>query len=550
MVNKFANQSEEIEYLDLDFSVDEMEKILSEQLNDSLSELKFLEKDRKNIGNPDSLGKIVGDEIWKQFANQIGLDMTNETLIQKYNREHPETYKEVADKVMRDTTYKSANNEMKEQQQSGVLIDKYTGKKLERTDKANLDHVVSRKKIFENARRKQANLSTEQLANKSENLRATNESLNKSKGAKSNEEFISYIEKDKDKIIARDEKKKEKIDNDPNKYAVDKKHEKEIIDKRTEDKLAADKELMLKEQKNAEKAINKDIIVGATKQTTKKAGKDALKMMAVQALSVLLKEIMNGFVRFLKSKAKSFNTFLEEMKQGIRRFLKKIMDVLRTGTSSFVSTIISEIFGPIVSVFKKLSSIIKQGVSSIMEAVRYLKDEKNKNKPFATKIAQVGKIAISGLVAAGAIFGGEVFEKILMTVPGMQIKIPLIGTLANMIGLFLSSLISGLIGAIIINMIDKFLAKKAAENASIQIIDKQNAVLNTQEVQSVFVERQFDKKKKNSFNDIEKNHEYAKHVMEESLGNIFEQYNQKTTYLVSENQSDLDRIQKELDDLL
>ena len=42
----------------------------------------------------------------------------------------------------------------------------------------------------------------------------------------------------------------------------------------------------------------------------------------------------------------------------------------------------------------------------------------------------------------------------------MQIELPLLGSLANIIGMFLASLVSGLIGAIIINLIDKFIAKK------------------------------------------------------------------------------------------
>lgn len=80
---------------------------------------------------------------------------------------------------------------------------------------------------------------------------------------------------------------------------------------------------MLKAQKEAEKAINKDIAVGAVKQVGKKAGKDALKVMLVSALFTLLKEIMNGLVRFFKSEKKSMDNFLSEMKSSIKGFLKK-----------------------------------------------------------------------------------------------------------------------------------------------------------------------------------------------------------------------------------
>ena len=115
--------------------------------------------------------------------------MTNETLIQAYNREHPEEYnKAIADAIMQDEKYKEANKAMKQQHQDGTLIDGYTGKTMEATDKPNLDHVVPRKELYDNVRRKQAGIDTKDLANKEENLVPTNESLNKSKKDKSNKQ--------------------------------------------------------------------------------------------------------------------------------------------------------------------------------------------------------------------------------------------------------------------------------------------------------------------------------------------------------------------------
>ena len=159
----------------LDFDFDEKERELEEELEKVFSDLEILKEDKEKIGNPDALGKVVLDEVWKQFGNQIGLDMTAETLIQKYDREHPETYEEVGKKVMQDERYKEANKEMKQKQQEGNLRDEYTGKDIKQADKANLDHTVSRKELYENKRRKQANIATEELANKKENLNATNE---------------------------------------------------------------------------------------------------------------------------------------------------------------------------------------------------------------------------------------------------------------------------------------------------------------------------------------------------------------------------------------
>lgn len=506
------------------FDFDELDEKLQSQLEEEFSNLEFLKDEKAKIENPDALGKVILDEVWKQFGNQIGLDMTNETLNQKYDREHQgETYDDVGKKVMQDPKYKEANKAMKEQQQSGNLKDEYTGKNINQNDNANLDHVVSRKELYENARRKQAGINTEDLANKDENLKPTNESLNKSKGAKSVEEYIRSREQREKDLREQNERANKKID-ESNMSDVEKQKAKEKNNKRLQDKLDADDELMKKADKEARKAINRDIAKGVAKETAKKAGKDAMKQMAVSALFSLLKEVMNGFVRFLKSQAKSFKSFLEEMKKAIKSFFEKITNVLQTGASSVVGTIVNEIFGPIVSTFKKLASLIKQGISSVMEAVRYLNDKENKNKPFGVKVAQVGKIISSGLVAGGAIFLGELFEKLLLSVPGMKIELPLLGTLANVIGMFLASLVSGLAGAIIINLIDKFIAKKQKSDAQAAAIETGNQIISKQHQIQIVNEVLLDRDKENAQSNILERHQDALSIMNEAYGNVMEDF--------------------------
>lgn len=502
------------------FDFDELEEKLQRQLEEEFSNLEFLEEEKEKVGNPDALGKVILDEVWKQFSNQIGLDMTNETLNQQYDREHKgETYEDVGKMVMQDSKYKEANKDMKEQQQSGNLKDEYTGKNINQNENANLDHVVARKELFENDRRKQAGINTEDLANKDENLKSTNESLNKSKGAKSVDEYISGREQRENNLREQNERVNKKID-ESNLSDVEKQKEKEKNNKRLQDKLDADDQLMKKADKEARKAINKDIAKGAAKETAKKAGKDALKQMAITALFSLLKEVMNSFVRFLKSREKSFESFLSEMKEAIKSFFEKIKNVLQTGASSVFGTIVTEIFGPIVSMFKKLASFIKQGISSLMEAVRYLNDKKNKSKPFSIKVAQVGKIITSGLVAGGAIVLGEVFEKLLLAIPGMQIELPLLGTLANIIGMFLASLVSGLVGAIVINLIDKFIAKRQKLEIQAAAMEKRNQIIAKQHEIGAVNKVQLERDKENVQSNIRERHQEAGFTMKNAYENI------------------------------
>jgi len=479
--NENAIIADDLEFDDEELSIEDIEANLQAELEAQLSDLSVLEEDREKIGNPDSLGKVILDEVWTQFGNQIGLDMTNETLIQAYNREHPEEYnKAIADAIMQDEKYKAANEAMKQQHQEGTLVDSYTGKTMSASDKPNLDHVVPRKELYDNVRRKQANIDTADLANKDENLAPTNESLNKSKKDKSNQQYVEERVQREETLRKQNESAHKKID-ESNKSDVEKRLEHEKIDKRLQDKLDADDDLMMEADAKARKAINKDIAKGVAKQTAKKAGKDALKAMAVAALFDLLKAIMNGLVRFFKEKHKSFKLFLTEMKESIKRFISHISSFVRTGASSLVGTVLSEIFGPVVSMFKKLASFIKQGVSTIVDAVHYLTNKENKDKPLSIKIAQVGKIVTVGLTAAGAIVGGELIEKALMQIPVMAVEIPLLGSLANITGMFLASLLMGIIGAIVINKIDQFIAKQQRNINLNSQIDKKNEILETQD---------------------------------------------------------------------
>jgi len=526
----------------LDFDFDEWEKKLEEELEaeleSDLADLDMLKADREKIANPDALGEVVLGEIWKQFGNQIGLDMTDETLIQKYDREHPETYEEVGKKVMQDDRYKEANKAMKEKQQSGGLQDEYTGKEIKQGDKANLDHTVSRKELYENKRRRQANIATEDLANKEENLNPTNESLNKSKGAKSVDEMISTREDREKALREQNERANKKID-ESNMSETEKRLAKEKNNKRLQDKLDADDELMKQKDEQARKAINKDIAKGVAKETGKKAGKDALKAMAVQALFELLKEIMNALVRFFKSSAKTFKGFLEEMKVALTHFFGKITSFLRNGVMTGVGTIVSEIFGPVVSIFTKLASVIKQGFRSLGDAVAYLKDKENRNKSFSIKVAEVGKIIVTGLVAVGAIFGGEIFEKALIaTFPPLgTITIPLLGSLANIIGLFLASLISGVIGAIVLNIIDKAIAnQQKADNVYAQV-EKGNDILSKQSELISIKQERLNRTKSRVAKSMEERTEKAKEILEEAAEDM------KTSLEnIDENKTEIERL--------
>lgn len=506
-----VNESENLNY-------DELEELLEQQFTMEFSNLEKLELECKEISSPDKLGDVILDEIWNQFANQIGLDMTSDTLLKQYNDKHPNGYtKDIANKIVKDKRYLDANKAMKEKQKSGNLKDEYTGRTLKINEKANLDHVVARKQIFENPWRKIADIETADLANKSENYAATNESLNKSKGAKSNSEYIKEREVREKNLKEQVERANKKIDKKDISDA-EKKNLKAENDKRLNDKLAADSKKMLKAEKTAKKAINKDIAKKASFRMANKAGKDAIKAIFVAALFGMLKEIMNALVRFFKSKKRSFNIFLDQMKNALHSFFRKIKDFIKVGVDSFVGSIVGEIIGAINQKLRRLPNMIKQVFGSIRESISYLSNPENQSHSTEIKIAHISKIITSGLVAVGAMFLGEILERYLLTIPGMGFEIKFLGTLANVLGMFFASVLTGILAVIIINGLDQFISRKLIEENQKQQADKKNELLRIQDIQIFVAEENVAVKRNYIFSKMSQNHQ----KLRELLGTIQE----------------------------
>ena len=70
---------------------------------------------------------------------------------------------------------------------------------------------------------------------------------------------------------------------------------------------------------------------------------------------------------------------------------------------------------------------------------------------------------IAGITAAGAIVLGEVIEKGLLTIPAFAIQIPLLGSLASLLGIFFGAIVSGIVGALAINLINRLVSRKLKE---------------------------------------------------------------------------------------
>ena len=148
---------------------------------------------------------------------------------------------------------------------------------------------------------------------------------------------------------------------------------------------------------------------------------------------------------------------------------------------------------------------------------------------------EVGKIVVSGLTAGGAILLGEVIEKGLMTVPVFAFEIPLFGSLASILGIFFGALVSGIIGAIALNFIDKAIAKKRKQENMAQQIAKRNEILTTQNQLIETKESNVSKTATNTFDNIRERHDKAAKSMYDSITTILD-----NTRLINEQVNEVD----------
>lgn len=550
-------------------SFDELEKKLEEQLDTELSDLSFLEEEKDKIGNPDNLGKVIKDVVWEQFLNQVAvtagedfikenrgltLDLRNEAHIQTsenfaegkiatHNTEidYQQRYDDWQSNFQKDPNieHKQKNYRYNEDQKVWEKKDKRSNswKKMlnkdarkdfdngrptgNNTANTNMDHTVAAAEIIRDPAANAHMTREEQIAfaNSDKNLNLMDSAANQSKGDSTMSEFLDS-ERNGQKPAER--------------FNIDE----ESLRK----KDAEAREEYEKVKKEGEK---KSIDAGKKSQREEAAriGGKALRAVVMQMLAALIKEIIGKLVKWFKSDKKELSTLLNSLKEAIHSFIGEMKTHLANAANTAVSTIATAILGPIFGTIKKAWMMLKQGWKSLKNAINYIKDPANKGMPISILLMEVGKIIITGLTVTGALVLGEAIEKGLMMIPGFAFEIPLLGSLANILGIFLGAVVSGIIGAIALNMIDKFIAKKQKTEIQQKLIEQGNKVLNTQDKLIKVNEEKLDITKETVCSNIKERHEKAHQYMNEALTSIFnEEQNKK-------NKDAFDEMDKMLDSL-
>ena len=526
-----------------EFNLDELENSLDADLENSLADLELLKEDREKIGNPDSLSETVMNVVWEQFVNQIGavageefirenrgltLDLRNSAHIQTTENfekgkiashndkiDYQERYDNWQSKLAHDEngdiiTYTDRSGKPKARLAGSHVRKPFdNGRPSGSSDRGtDMDHTISAAEIIRDSQAN-AHLSEKEqveFANSDSNLNEMNSSHNRSKSDMSMSEWLDNPNKN-------GQKPDEIFDDldDNLKTAYRKKDEE------------ARKEYDRIKQEGEQRSIETG--KASQRQETVRMGKKALQGIAMGLLAALVKEIFQKFAVWLKSKQKSLSSFISKVKEAISNFIKNLKSHLKIATQSAIGTLSSMIFGPIVRTLQKAWTFIKQGYKSLKEAINYIKNPANKKKPFSIKMMEVGKIIIAGLTAAGAIMLGGAIEGVLSGVPFFAFEIPMLGSLASIIGLFLGGLISGLIGAIALNLIDKWIAKKQKSIATGNIITKNSEVMDLQHKKIVVSEAQLQKKKTETAIGIVNRHQQVAELVATQMKSIDDDLN-------------------------
>lgn len=568
-LNAFQISQIEFDAEDMDFA--QLESQLEAELDSQMEDLKVLEEEHDKIGNPATIGETVKNVVWEQFINQVGviagedfirenrgltLDLRDSAHIQtteNFEKGKIATHNDKIDYQKRYDDWQAnfqhdENGDVKTHQtrtgkQEATLVNgarkpfdegRPTGSVERGTD---MDHTVSAGEIIRDPAAN-AHLSKEEqiaFANSEANLNEMNAGQNRSKGDKSMTDWLDNPNKNgqkPDEIFDINEEQKEKY-------------------------REKDKEARTEYERVKREGEKRSIETGKKSQREEafRIGGKALRSVIMGLLASLVKDIIQKLVAWFRSGKRSLSTFIDSVKLAIKSFLSNMKTHLLNAGNTLITTIFTAIFGPVIGMIKKAWIFLKQGYKSVKEAIEFFKNPANKNMPFSIKMMEIGKIIVTGATAGGAILLGETIEKGLMTIPVFAFQIPLLGSLASLLGMFFGALISGLIGALALNLIDKMIAKKQRSINQSQQINKKNDIINSQEQILVVTAAQAANDKKDTAQNIMNRHQEANDIIEKSTSSVDENLNavndneKKSEEIQTRNTSALDEIDDMLNNL-
>ena len=370
-----------------------------------------------------------------------------------------------------DERYIQINAKHSAEKKSGESVDYLTGEKIAPNQKTDLDHVVSAHEIHNDPGRILAEVDGRKLANTESNLKPTDSTYNRSKGAKSMTEFIGG----KNQKVARLEELKAKSSRTPQEEKELEKLEKfpKIDDERA---LAQDKA----SRKATDWEINKayyisgkfigDVAKTGAKEGAKMGLQQAIGTIMVEFFSLLFDEAFDIYKHGFKTSSDE-QSFLNALKERIKRIAAKLkarwkelsMQILESGImgtiSGFISNLATVLINTFITTSKRVARIIREGFFSLFKAIKLmLFPPKDMTREDALHEAK--KLLATGvIVSIGVYLEGQL---------DLLIKgVPLLGTID------LSSILISLLTAFATALAVYYLDKKRNDKKAIEEMIKQ-----------------------------------------------------------------------------
>lgn len=361
-----------------------------------------------------------GDVDTIHNVRKIGLDPQMEYKSKKNEQDYDGPYKKpenklVVSKYRNDKRYIEKRKETTRQQESGNLKDAYTGKKIEKGEDKEVDHVISLKEIHEDRGRNLANLKVVDLAHSNENLQATTKYTNGPKSADSMDKFLKksgyrYTAKEKRRMIEKDKKAR-------------KAYEQKIV-----------------RAYYSSPKFQKDVAYAAGKVSLAMGAREAVGLIFTEIwfsvryeFELSKNEIKFELKEFFLAIARGIKNGFEIAKKKYKELFSKFLNGAIGGALANVTTTLCNIF---FTTAKNIVKIIRESWVSLTEATKVLFINPE-GYSSGDKIRAVLKILSTG---ASVIVGSLVSEAISKT--GIE-AIPIVGNLvSSFCGVFVTGIMS------------------------------------------------------------------------------------------------------------
>ncbi|HAL00038.1 MAG TPA: hypothetical protein DCP50_03435 [Exiguobacterium sp.] len=398
-------------------------------------------KDRHG-GDVDTIHNVramqKGDSHFEGYANKNN----------QHDYEEQSNYdKSISTKYHTHKNYINRNREGAIEKEQGILKDAYTGNRISQNEKIDLDHVISAKEIQGDAGRILANADGIELANQLTNLKHTNRSINRSKGAKTTKQFNDSLDKMRSE-------RQERIKELSNQVELDDRERKEL------NKLTQLESVNAKAMEDAEKearnSYDKQLeskYYTSTKflnDTIKSSYTLGMKMGLKQALGVILAEVViivkAGLPSLIKKMRASFDlkVFFNEkasmIKTAFKRICQKYKEIIQGFKDGILSGMLSSLTTTLINIFvttaKNAVKIIRESFSTVVEALKIL-ILNPQNLPHG----EVMK-AVAILISTGAsVVLGTIVAEAMRKIPALNI--PIVGdVLTTFVGASVTGLVS------------------------------------------------------------------------------------------------------------